>query len=72
MGSNIIVMAWASGKFTTRALLLNWAISIVGNLVGAIATAALMFYTTQYTFGGGAIGRKAQQMRKPLWPSFPR
>ena len=58
-GSNIIVMAWASGKVRTRALLLNWVISFVGNFVGAIVTAALMFYTTQYTFGGGAVGLTA-------------
>ncbi|MGB8245625.1 MAG: formate/nitrite transporter family protein, partial [Pseudolabrys sp.] len=58
-GSNIIVMAWASGKVTTRALLLNWVLSFAGNFVGAIATAALMFYTTQYTFGGGSIGLTA-------------
>ena len=58
-GSNIIVMAWASGKVTTRALLLNWVISFAGNFVGAIATAVLMFYTTQYTFGGGAVGLTA-------------
>jgi len=58
-GSNIIVMAWASRKVTTRALLLNWVISFAGNFIGAIATAALMFYTTQYTFGGGAVGLTA-------------
>jgi formate/nitrite transporter len=58
-GSNIIVMAWASGKVTTRALLLNGVLSLAGNFVGAIATAALMFYTTQYTFGGGSIGLTA-------------
>ena len=58
-GSNIIVMAWASGKVTTRALLLNWVLSFAGNFVGAIATAVLMFYTTQYTFGGGSIGLTA-------------
>lgn len=58
-GSNIIVMAWASGKVKTRALLLNWIISFAGNFVGAIATAALMFYSTQYTFGGGAVGLTA-------------
>ena len=58
-GSNIIVMAWASRKVTTRALLLNWVISFAGNFVGAIATAVLMFYTTQYTFGGGAVGLTA-------------
>lgn len=53
-GNNIIVMAWASGKVTTRALLLNWVIAFVGNFAGALCTAALMFSTTQYTFGGEA------------------
>jgi formate transporter len=55
-GNNIIVMAWASGKVKTRALLLNWVLSFSGNFVGAILTAGLMFYTTQYTFGSGAVG----------------
>ncbi len=55
-GNNIIVMAWASGKVKTRALLLNWALSFTGNFVGAIATAVLVFYSTQYTFGNGAVG----------------
>jgi formate/nitrite transporter FocA (FNT family) len=55
-GNNIIVMAWASGKVKTRALLLNWVLSFSGNFVGAILTAVLMFYTTQYTFGSGTVG----------------
>jgi formate/nitrite transporter len=55
-GNNIIVMAWASGKVKTRALLLNWVLSFTGNFAGAMLTAALIFYTTQYTFGGGAVG----------------
>jgi len=58
-GNNIIVMAWASGKVKTRALLLNWVLAFLGNFVGAFVTAALMFYTTQYTFGGGAVGLAA-------------
>lgn len=55
-GNAIIVMAWASGKVKTRALLLNWVLSFTGNFVGAIATAVLLFYSTQYTFGDGAVG----------------
>jgi formate/nitrite transporter len=58
-GNNLLVMAWASHKVTTRAVLLNWVLSFAGNFVGAIATAALMFYTTQYTFGGGSVGLAA-------------
>jgi formate transporter len=55
-GNNLLVIAWASKKVTTRAVLLNWVLSFVGNFFGAITTAALMFYTTQYTFGGGSVG----------------
>jgi len=58
-GNNLIVMAWASGRVTTRRLLANWCITFAGNFVGAICTAALMFFTTQYTFGGGAVGAVA-------------
>ena len=58
-GNNIIVMAWASGKVKSRALLLNWVLAFIGNFAGAFATAGLMFYTTQYTFGGGAVGLAA-------------
>ena len=58
-GNNLIVMAWASGKMKTRALLRNWAVVYSGNFVGAVLTAVLMFYTTQYTFGGGSIGLAA-------------
>ena len=58
-GNNLIVMAWASGKVTTRALLRNWAIVFAGNSAGALLTAALMFVSTQYTFGDGAVGLAA-------------
>jgi formate/nitrite transporter len=58
-GNTMIVMAWANRKVTSRALLLNWTIAFAGNFVGAILTAGLMFYTTQYTFGNGAVGLTA-------------
>jgi formate/nitrite transporter len=58
-GNNLIVMAWASGRVSTRGLLLNWTLVFIGNLVGAICTAILMFGTTQYTFGAGAVGLAA-------------
>lgn len=58
-GNNLIVMAWASGKVTGRALLRNWLIVYVGNFIGSIATAGVMFLTKQYTFGGDAVGMAA-------------
>ena len=55
-GNNLIVMAWASGKVTSGALLRNWMIVYAGNFVGAIATAILVFFAKQYTFGADAVG----------------
>ncbi len=55
-GNNLIVMAWASKKVTTQALLRNWGIVYAGNFVGAIGTAILMFLSKQYTFGANSIG----------------
>jgi formate/nitrite transporter len=58
-GNNLIVMAWASGKVSTRALLRNWVIVYAGNFVGSIGTAILVLWSKQYTFGGGAVGETA-------------
>ena len=58
-GNNLIVMAWASGKVTGRAVLRNWAIVYFGNFVGSIGTVILMFFTRQYTFGSNAVGISA-------------
>jgi formate transporter len=55
-GNNLIVMAWANRKVSTGLLLKNWVIVYLGNFVGSVATAAIMFVTAQYSFGNGAIG----------------
>jgi formate transporter len=55
-GNNLIVMGWASRRVSTVRLLGNWALVYAGNFVGAIATAALMLVTKQYTFDHGAVG----------------
>ncbi|MBV6396275.1 MAG: putative formate transporter 1 [Anaerolineales bacterium] len=55
-GNNLIVMAWASRKVSTYALLRNWGIVYVGNFAGSIGTVILMFLTRQYTFGANAVG----------------
>jgi formate/nitrite transporter FocA (FNT family) len=74
-GNNLIVMAWASGKVTTSALMFNWVLVLTGNCAGAVLTAGLMFLTTQYTFGGGAVGLVALNTANakaalPLVPAF--
>ena len=55
-GNNMIVMAWATRKVGTLALLRNWGIVYLGNFVGAIGTALLMFMSRQYTFGSNSVG----------------
>ena len=58
-GNNLIVMAFASGRITLPALLRNWIVVYLGNFVGALLTAYLMFLSGQYTFGNGAVGLTA-------------
>ena len=58
-GNNLIVVAWASGKVSTMALLRNWGIVYVGNFIGAILTAFGLFFSRQYLFGGGLVGTNA-------------
>ena len=58
-GNNLIVMAWAGRKVTTAQLMRNWVIVYIGNFVGSLGTALLIFWSKQYTFGGGAVGTTA-------------
>jgi formate/nitrite transporter len=58
-GDNLIVMAWASRRVTTRRLLWVWLVVYLGNFAGAVATAYLMLLSKQYTFGHGAVGVQA-------------
>lgn len=58
-GNTLIVMAWAGHKVSTRLLLRNWSIVYVGNLVGALGTAGVMFVAGQYAFGNGSVGSTA-------------
>jgi formate transporter len=58
-GNTLITMAYASKKVTLVQLLRNWGIVYVGNFVGSVLTALIVFWGKQYTFGSGAIGLAA-------------
>lgn len=58
-GNTLITMAYASRKVTFWQLMRNWGIVYVGNFVGSIVTAYIVFLGKQYTFGSGAIGLTA-------------
>ncbi len=49
-------MAWAGGKITSWAVLRNWAVVYVGNLIGAMGTAVLVYAAGQHELGAGAVG----------------
>jgi formate/nitrite transporter len=58
-GNNLIMIAWVSGKLTLGRLMRNWVIVYLGNLVGSVATALLMYATRQWTFANYHVGATA-------------
>jgi formate/nitrite transporter len=58
-GNNLLAMAWASRRISTAAVVRNWVIVYLGNLVGAVGTAVLVVAAGQYAFGGGSVGAVA-------------
>jgi formate/nitrite transporter len=55
-GNNLIVMAWASGKVSTREMLRNWVVVYLGNLVGALGLVVLVFFSHHSDMNGGRVG----------------
>ena len=55
-GNNLIAMAWASGRVTTQQVMRNWGWVYLGNLVGAVGTAALVWLAGVHTMSDGAVG----------------
>ena len=55
-GNNLIAMAWASGRVTTRQVMRNWGWVYLGNLVGAVGTAVLVWLAGVHTMSDGAVG----------------
>ena len=58
-GDVLMVMAWASGRLGLAPVARAWALVWVGNLAGAVGTAALIFLADHHLFGGGQVGLTA-------------
>jgi formate transporter len=58
-GNNLIVMAWARRRVSTKALLRNWAIVYLGNAIGALGTVALVLLAKHHEMADGAVGEAA-------------
>lgn len=58
-GNNLMVMACASGRVRVDEVLRAWAWVYLGNLLGSIAIAILIFLAAGYDHGNGAVGLTA-------------
>jgi len=54
-GNNLIVMAWASGRVSTRTMLRNWTIVWLGNLFGSLGLVVLVFFSHHLDMNDGGI-----------------
>lgn len=54
-GNNLLAMAWADGKLSTRELLRNWGVVFGGNLIGAIGLAVLVVMSGHTAIREGQI-----------------
>lgn len=61
-GNNLVIMAFVNGKISLWAVMRNWVIVYLGNFVGSVTIAVIMFLSRQYTFGKGAVGLNALNM----------
>lgn len=63
-GNNLLAMAWASRLIGTRALLRNWLLVYLGNVLGCLGTVALVLWADTASLGGGALGETALQIAR--------
>ena len=76
-GNNLLVMAWADGRISAAQVLRNWAIVCLGNFVGAVGLAWLVFASGHLQLNAGAVGLKVVQMALakqdlPFWTALVR
>jgi formate transporter len=74
-GNNLLVMAWADRKITGLELLRSWVIVCVGNFVGAVGLALLVFLSRHAELNDGAVGHEylkiaAGKLAMPFWTAF--
>ncbi len=58
-GNNLLVMAYMDNKISLAQLMQNWGIVFVGNFVGAVGVALLIYWSGHWQTAGGAVGAKA-------------
>ncbi len=70
-GNNLIAMAWAEGKVSTRELLWNWAVVCAANFAGALGLAVLVFWSGHAEqYAGTYLKIAAAKSSLPLAEAF--
>jgi len=74
-GNNLLAMAWADGKITTREVLRNWLVVCFGNFIGAAGLALLVYLSRHPDMNNGAIAQEvvkiaAAKVALPFWTAF--
>jgi formate/nitrite transporter len=74
-GNNLLVMAWASRRITTLALIRNWVVIYLANFIGAFGLVLLVLWSQQWRMNDGEVGMAALKIAAaktalPFWEAF--
>jgi formate/nitrite transporter len=74
-GNNLLVMARAHGLITSKQVLRNWSIVLLGNLIGAAGLAVLVYLADHAAMNDGEVGHAymkvaASKASLPFWTAF--
>jgi len=74
-GNNLLVMAWADGKITTREVVRNWVVVYFANAIGAIGIALVVWLSRHGDLNQGAVAARyveiaAIKTALPFWEAF--
>ena len=58
-GDSLMIVAYASRRISLAALVRAWVLVYLGNITGAVSTAALVLLAGQHGFSGGGVGKTA-------------
>jgi formate/nitrite transporter len=61
-GNVLMVIGWASGRIRALDIIRNWSLVYLGNLIGALATAALVVLSGVLELRDGAVARTAAEI----------
>ena len=74
-GNNLLAMAWANGRVSTREVLRNWVVVCAANFVGAAGLALIVYLSGHWQMNNGEVGSAylkiaAAKAALPWWRAF--